>query len=328
MRRITAQIASAAASPCGTAIRRSLRFGSIVRRTGSTPWLSRSRYHSGTPRDPACPVMRMADRHGQCVRGIGTADHCAGQQAAHHHLHLFLLGPASADDSQLHGLGGVFGHRHTDQCGRQQRHSPGVAQFQRRRAIAVDIGFLDRRLVRPMQRHQIGQGVMQHLQALWDAGRAVRGDHPIGNVPQAVAIGLDDAPTGEAQSRIDSEQSGHTDSCPYPEATSAYDGRTRHGRQTMSDELIFYTNPMSRGRVVRWMLEEVGQPYRTEILDYASTMKAPEYLAINPMGKVPALRHGDTVVTECAAICAYLADAFPAAGLAPPPGDPARGPYY
>src|ERR1700733_1979253 len=96
----------------------------------------------------------------------------------------------------------------------------------------------------------------------------------------------------------------------------------------MSDELVFYTNPMSRGRIVRWMLEEVGQPYRTELLDYASTMKAPEYLAINPMGKVPALRHGDTVITECAAICAYLADAFPAAGLAPPHTDHARAPYY
>jgi glutathione S-transferase len=96
----------------------------------------------------------------------------------------------------------------------------------------------------------------------------------------------------------------------------------------MSDELVFYTHPMSRGRLVRWMLEEVGQPYRTEILDYGTTMKAPTYLAINPMGKVPALRHGDTVVTECAGICAYLADAFPAAGLAPPPGDRLRGPYY
>jgi glutathione S-transferase len=96
----------------------------------------------------------------------------------------------------------------------------------------------------------------------------------------------------------------------------------------MADELVFYTNPMSRGRLVRWMLEEVGQPYRTEILDYDTTMKAPAYLAINPMGKVPALRHGDAVVTECAAICAYLADAFPAARLAPPPRDRLRGPYY
>ena len=96
----------------------------------------------------------------------------------------------------------------------------------------------------------------------------------------------------------------------------------------MSDEITFYTNPMSRGRIVRWMLEELGQPYRTEVLDYGTMMKAPAYLAINPMGKVPALRHGKTVVTECAAICAYLADAFPEVGLAPPPADPLRGPYY
>jgi len=96
----------------------------------------------------------------------------------------------------------------------------------------------------------------------------------------------------------------------------------------MADELVFYTNPRSRGRIVRWMLEEVGQPYRTEILDFGTTMKAPAYLAINPMGKVPALTHGDTVVTEVAAICAYLADAFPQARLAPPPHDRLRGPYY
>jgi glutathione S-transferase len=94
----------------------------------------------------------------------------------------------------------------------------------------------------------------------------------------------------------------------------------------MSGELVFYTNPQSRGRIVRWMLEEVGQPYRTELLGYGTTMKAPEYMAINPMGKVPAIRHGETVVTECAAICAYLADAFPEAGLAPPPAE--RGAYY
>ena len=96
----------------------------------------------------------------------------------------------------------------------------------------------------------------------------------------------------------------------------------------MSDELVFYTHPMSRGRIARWMLEEVGQPYRTEVLDYASTMKGEAYLAINPMGKVPAIVHGDVVVTECAAICAYLADAFPAAALAPAPGSRARGEWY
>ncbi|WP_337189290.1 glutathione S-transferase family protein [Phenylobacterium sp.] len=97
----------------------------------------------------------------------------------------------------------------------------------------------------------------------------------------------------------------------------------------MSDEIVFYTNPMSRGRIVRWMLEEVGQPYRTVVLDWATNAnKSPEYLAVNPMGKVPAVVHGDTVVTECAAICAYLADAFPDAKLAPPHGSKLRGPYY
>lgn len=96
----------------------------------------------------------------------------------------------------------------------------------------------------------------------------------------------------------------------------------------MADKLILYTNPMSRGRVARWALEETGQPYTAEVLDYPSTMKAPAYLAINPMGKVPALRHGDVVVTENAAICAYLADAFPENHLAPPPGHKLRGPYY
>jgi glutathione S-transferase len=90
--------------------------------------------------------------------------------------------------------------------------------------------------------------------------------------------------------------------------------------------LTFYTHPMSRGQIVRWMLEEVGEPYEQVLLDYGTTMKAPEYLAINPMGKVPAIKHGDKVVTECAAICAYLADAFPAAGLAPDPAD--RADYY
>ncbi len=91
-------------------------------------------------------------------------------------------------------------------------------------------------------------------------------------------------------------------------------------------ELTFYTNPMSRGRIVRWMLEETGRPYRTEIVPFGAPMKSPEYRAVNPMGKVPSIRHGETVVTECAAICAYLADAFPEAGLAPQTTE--RGSYY
>jgi glutathione S-transferase len=91
-------------------------------------------------------------------------------------------------------------------------------------------------------------------------------------------------------------------------------------------EIVFYTHPMSRGRTVRWMLEEVRVPYRTEVLEFGTSMKSAQYLAINPMGKVPAIRHDGAVVTESAAICAYLADAFPEAHLAPPPSE--RADYY
>lgn len=96
----------------------------------------------------------------------------------------------------------------------------------------------------------------------------------------------------------------------------------------MADELVLYTNPMSRGRIARWMMEEIGQPYRAEIVGFGEPMKSAGYKALNPMGKVPTLVHGDTVVTECAAICAYMADAFPQAGLAPAPDSRLRGPYY
>ena len=94
----------------------------------------------------------------------------------------------------------------------------------------------------------------------------------------------------------------------------------------MAETLTFYTNPMSRGQIARWMLEEVGAPYEQVLLDYGTTMKGADYLSINPMGKVPAIRHGARVITECAAICAYLADAFPEAGLAPDVAD--RADYY
>lgn len=90
--------------------------------------------------------------------------------------------------------------------------------------------------------------------------------------------------------------------------------------------LVFYTNPMSRGRIIRWMLEETGAPYETRFLRYGDEMNSPAYAAINPMRKVPAIVHNGQVVTECGAICAYLADAFPEAGLAPPPSE--RADYY
>ena len=94
----------------------------------------------------------------------------------------------------------------------------------------------------------------------------------------------------------------------------------------MSDKLIFYTNPMSRGQIIRWMLEETGADYQQELIEYGEHIKSAEYLAINPMGKIPAIKHGDRIVTECAAICAYLADAFPQANLAPALAN--RADYY
>ena len=92
--------------------------------------------------------------------------------------------------------------------------------------------------------------------------------------------------------------------------------------------LRFFFHPQSRARMVRWMLEECGAEYESIPLEFGTTMKAPAYLAINPMGKVPALQHGDTVITECGAILAYLADLFPEKKLAPPVGHPDRGTYY
>jgi glutathione S-transferase len=92
-------------------------------------------------------------------------------------------------------------------------------------------------------------------------------------------------------------------------------------------ELTFYTHPYSRGRIARWMLEEVGVPYNVEVKEWTA-MKEPDYLAINPMGKVPTLKHGNAIVTEVAAICAYLADRFPEKGLAPAPNSLERGAYY
>jgi glutathione S-transferase len=97
----------------------------------------------------------------------------------------------------------------------------------------------------------------------------------------------------------------------------------------MSEEVVLYYNPMSRARIAHWMLEETGAPYRMELISFEKgEHKKPDFLSVNPMGKLPALLHRGVVVTEAAAICAYLADAFPAARLAPPIDSPARGTYY
>jgi glutathione S-transferase len=90
---------------------------------------------------------------------------------------------------------------------------------------------------------------------------------------------------------------------------------------------LYHASP-SRSSIARWMLEEIGEPYDLHVLSLAKgEQRAPDYLAVNPMGKVPALKHGDTVITEAAAICTYLADEFPQARLNVPVGDPRRGTY-
>jgi len=93
-------------------------------------------------------------------------------------------------------------------------------------------------------------------------------------------------------------------------------------------KLVLYHAAPSRSSIVHWMLEELGQPYELQMVSFKKAEnRQPAYLAVNPMGKVPALKHGDTVITEAAAICAYLADEFPQAGLNIPVGDPRRGTY-
>jgi glutathione S-transferase len=92
--------------------------------------------------------------------------------------------------------------------------------------------------------------------------------------------------------------------------------------------LTLYTHPISTGRIVRWLLEEIGVRYAVEVIDIDKDVRPPSFLAMNPIGKIPVLRHHSTVISETGAICAYLADAFPLAGLAPPADSPARGDYY
>jgi glutathione S-transferase len=95
----------------------------------------------------------------------------------------------------------------------------------------------------------------------------------------------------------------------------------------MSKLTLYHAAP-SRSSIVRWMLEELGEPYDIHLLSLKKgEHRQPAYLAVNPMGKVPALKHGDVVIAEAAAICCYLADEFPTADLNVPIGDPRRGTY-
>src|SRR5690606_14279541 len=150
-----------------------------------------------------------------------------------------------------------------------------------------------------------GSGLAQGGRAL-PAGRAGRG-----RGRNRGAVGLRAVPAVGRSACLGPAAAGLA-VCPPPA-----EDRTGTMQEHEMPDLVLYSNPMSRGRIARWMLEEVGQPYEVRYLDYGPAMKSPGYLAINPMGKVPALVHGDRVVTEYAAICAYLADAFPEAGLAP-----------
>ena len=94
-------------------------------------------------------------------------------------------------------------------------------------------------------------------------------------------------------------------------------------------QLILYTNPQSRGRIAHWMIEELAEPYETVWLEYGPAgTKSANYLAINPMGKIPSIKHNGLVVTETAAICTYLAVAFPEKGLMPRLDDPALAAFF
>ncbi|HZH08265.1 MAG TPA: glutathione S-transferase family protein [Lautropia sp.] len=97
----------------------------------------------------------------------------------------------------------------------------------------------------------------------------------------------------------------------------------------MKDKIVFYHNPQSRAAIAHWMLEEVGADYEIRHIDFEKgDNRTPEFLAINPMGKIPTIVVGGTVITEAPAIIAWLADAYPAADLAPPVGSRERGTYY
>jgi glutathione S-transferase len=93
-------------------------------------------------------------------------------------------------------------------------------------------------------------------------------------------------------------------------------------------KLTLYHAAPSRSSIVLWMLEELGEPYDVQLVSFMKgENRQPAFLAINPMGKLPTLKHGDAIITEAAAICTYLADEFPKARLNVPIGDPRRGIY-
>jgi glutathione S-transferase len=114
----------------------------------------------------------------------------------------------------------------------------------------------------------------------------------------------------------------------FPRRNPSLDTQEATVLETQMPKLVLYHAAPSRSSIVHWMLEELGQPFELQIISFKKREnREPAFLAVNPMGKVPALKHGETVITEAAAICTYLADEFPQAGLNVPVGDPRRGTY-
>jgi hypothetical protein len=151
-------------------------------------------------------MVGVADRHGQRVGGVGGGDGAAGQQQADHRLHLRLVRPALPDDGLFDHVVGVFRHRQTSQRRNQQRHRARLPQLQGGRGVGVDEGLLDRRLVRGVSLQHRRQGVVKLDQTLGQGATGVGMDRAVGDVGQAVADDVNDAPPGVAQARVDPQQ--------------------------------------------------------------------------------------------------------------------------
>ena len=187
-------------------------------------------------------MMRVTDGHRERVRSVGLADRGAWQQAADHHDDLGFFRPTGAHHGHLDRLGGIFRDRNARQGRRQQCHAAGIAQLQGRRTIPIDVGFLDGGLCRVVQGKQLRQRVVQGFQPGGNGVGAFGGNHSIGDVTQPVAVALDDAPAGKAQSRIDAEQPDHTQIAPHGQKPHSY--RRAGGRAMLSCEWISGTGPM------------------------------------------------------------------------------------
>ena len=151
-------------------------------------------------------VMSVTDGDGQGIGAIGTFEGRPRQQRAHHHLDLFLGRMAGADHGLFHKVGGVFEHRQTGQGRHQHGNAAGLAQFQGRRRIGVDEGFLDRRLDRGHGADDLDQPVVKLHQTFGKAGLRIGGNNAVGDIAKPVAGVFDDAPSGVLQPRVKPDQ--------------------------------------------------------------------------------------------------------------------------